>query len=120
MKKIFIIIFVFFILSFSNLYSKNNSDLENKISKNLRCLICQGQSIYDSQSDFAISVKLLINQKINEGYTEEEIYNFFKDKYGEWVLYEPEFNKNTIFLWFIPIVVFILSGILIARKLILK
>ena len=120
MKKIFIITFVFFILSFSNLYSKNNSDLENKISKNLRCLICQGQSIYDSQSDFAISVKLLINQKINEGYTEEEIYNFFKDKYGEWVLYEPEFNKNTIFLWFIPIVVFILSGILIARKLILK
>ncbi len=47
--------------------ANNNNVLVNKISKNLRCLICQGQSVYDSQSDFAISMKLLIKKKIRRG-----------------------------------------------------
>ena len=53
---------------FFNCFSQKNDQLKIKISKNLRCLICQGQSIYDSQSDFAVSMKLLINKKIDEGF----------------------------------------------------
>ena len=58
--------------------AENNDDLKNKISKNIRCLICQGQSVYDSQSDFAISMKLTIERKLNEGLNENEIYDFLK------------------------------------------
>ena len=71
--KIVRFFFIFFIfLNFYNLsYSKDNEILKNKISKNIRCLICQGQSIYDSQSDFAESMKILIEKKLNEGLNED-------------------------------------------------
>ena len=94
-----------------------NINLENKIFKNLRCLICQGQSIYDSQSDFAESMKLVVREKLSVGMTEQEIYIFLKDKYGTWILYDPQFEKNTFFLWIIPLFLFIFGGLLIVKKL---
>ena len=112
----FIIIIIFFIFSLNSNAEDLNGNLVNKISKNIRCLVCQGQSVYDSNSDFAISLKLVINNKIQEGYTEEQIYEFLKNQYGEWVLYDPEFNKNTIFLWLLPIIVFLVGGWIIFKK----
>ena len=122
MKKIIIFSAIFFLslLNFSNSQALENKKLEDKISKNLRCLVCQGQSIYESQSDFAISVKLLINEKIKEGQSEKEIYEFFEMKYGEWILFEPKFNMKTIVLWGFPILLFIFAGLLIIRKLIIN
>ena len=116
-----ILLILIFTLSFQKiLYANNNYLLVNKISKNLRCLICQGQSVYDSQSDFALSMKVLIDNKINEGKTEKEIYDFLKNKYGEWIVYEPEIGLNTILLWVIPLILFIFGGILIVRKVSIK
>ena len=114
-KFILIIILPFFILQ-KNLIANDNSILINKISKNLRCLICQGQSIYDSQSDFAISMKLLIKKKIEEGNSEKKIYQYLKNQYGEWIVYDPELNKKTIFLWLFPLILFVFGGLLIFRK----
>ena len=114
-KFILIIILSFFILQ-KNLIANDNSILVNKISKNLRCLICQGQSIYDSQSDFAISMKLLIKKKIEEGDSEKKIYQYLKNQYGEWIVYDPELNKKTIFLWLFPLILFVFGGLLIFRK----
>ena len=114
-KFILIIILSFFILQ-KNLIANDNSILINKISKNLRCLICQGQSIYDSQSDFAISMKLLIKKKIEEGDSEKKIYQYLKNQYGEWIVYDPELNKKTIFLWLFPLILFVFGGLLIFRK----
>ena len=114
-KFILIIIFYFFI-SPSN--SQTSSDeLMNKISKNLRCLICQGQSVYDSNSEFAISMKFLIKKKLDEGVSENDIYKYLKTQYGDWIVYDPEFNKNTFFLWTIPIFVFVIGGWVIFRKI---
>ena len=113
-KIIIVIIFCFF--SFISSAQDTNDKLINKISKNIRCLACQGQSVYDSQSDFAISVKLIINRKIEEGFSEKEIYEYLKNQYGEWILYEPKFNKTTIFLWLLPILVFVVGGWLIFKK----
>ena len=110
------IIFLYFSL-FSSFSNEKNSQLENKIFKNLRCIICQGQSIYDSQSDFAESVKLVVKEKLDSGMSEEEIYIFFKDQYGEWISYDPEFNTNTYFLWGLPVLIFLLGGAIILRKL---
>ncbi len=114
-KFILIIILSFFILQ-KNLIANDNSILINKISKNLRCLICQGQSVYDSQSDFAISMKLLIKKKIEEGNSEKKIYQYLKNQYGEWIVYDPELNKKTIFLWLFPLILFAFGGLLIFRK----
>ena len=96
------------------------NDLGIKITKNLRCLICQGQSVYDSDSEFANSVKILVSQKLDEGFSEKEIYSFLKKKFGEWILYEPEFNKNTYFLWLLPILMFIFGGAIIFKLFIIK
>ena len=119
MKFIHIFLIVAIILNF-NLLKADEIKTENKIAKNLRCLICQGQSVYDSNSDFAISMKLLIKKKINEGRSENEIYEFLKNRYGEWIVYDPEINKNTILLWLIPLILFVFGGLLIARKVSIK
>ena len=101
-----------------NLLKADEIELQNKITKNLRCLICQGQSVYDSDSEFAISLKLVVKNKIDEGFTEDQIYKFLTKKYGEWILYDPQLNKNTYFLWFLPILIFLLGGAIILKKFI--
>ena len=121
MEKIKLVLYIFsFIFIFLNNLIAENSEQVEKISKNLRCLICQGQSVYDSQSDFALSMKTLIDKKINEGKDEREIYEFLKNKYGDWIVYDPEISKNTILLWVIPLILFIFGGILIMRKVSIK
>ena len=112
-----ILVFLTNFLAFS--FAESNEEID-KISKNLRCLICQGQSIYDSQSDFAISMRILIKNKLEEGKSENEIYDFLKKKYGEWIVYEPEFNKKTFILWTLPVILFIFGGLLIIRKVSIK
>ena len=118
MKLLRIFLFIIIVFNTNQAFSDENSDkLKNKISKNIRCLICQGQSIYDSQSDFAISMKLVIEKKLNQGFSENEIYEFLKNKYGQWIMYDPEFNKKTFILWILPILLFLLGGAIIYRKL---
>jgi len=117
MKYFKYLIIIFFIVSSTSLRSENN-DLSYKITKNLRCLICQGQSVYDSDSEFAISLKLVVNEKLNEGLSEIEIYDFLKDKYGQWILYDPGLNKNTYILWILPLLIFIFGGAIIFLKFI--
>ena len=83
-------------------------------------MICQGQSVFDSDSEFANSVKILVENKINQGQTEDQIYNYLKDKYGDWILYDPRFDENTYFLWLLPILMFILGGAIIFMLFIKK
>ena len=115
--KFFIIIFV---LVCSNASNAQNNDLKNEITKNLRCLICQGQSVYDSDSEFANSLKILVEKKLKEGLSKKQIYDYLKSKYGEWILYDPEFNKNTYFLWLLPILMFLVGGAIILKLVIRK
>tara|TARA_B100000767_G_C19739639_1_gene525556 strand:- start:726 stop:1091 length:366 start_codon:yes stop_codon:yes gene_type:complete len=117
--KILKLIFIFsLIFSFSGLKANDNREMKSKITKNLRCLICQGQSVYDSDSEFANSLKILVDKKLNEGLSEKKIYSFFEDKYGEWILYDPKLNKNTYILWLLPILLFLFGGVIIFKKFI--
>ena len=118
MKRISYIIIIFILISFSsNALEKN---LENKITKNLRCLVCQGQSVYDSDTEFANSLKTLVDKKLADGLSEEEIYEYFKKKYGEWILYDPGLNKNTYILWLLPLLIFLFGGAIIFKLFIIK
>ena len=117
----FIRFFLIIILLFPfNIINAEEYDKTNKITKNLRCLICQGQSVYDSDSEFANSLKIVVNQKLQEGLSEDQIYEYFKTKYGEWILYDPGLNKNTYILWLLPILIFLVGGAIIFKSFIIK
>ena len=120
-NKLFILILIGLFFSINNGYSKEDHlDELKKISKNIRCLICQGQSIDDSNSDFAINIKYVILKKLNEGSSEDEIYDFLKSKYGDWIVYKPEFKLYNLLLWLIPYFIFLIGGILIYQKIFKK
>ena len=109
----FKILLTIIILNLSiNLNSNEIAD-ESKIHKNLRCLVCQGQSIADSNSDFALTLKMVVKDLIDQGKTEEEIYNFLSDKYGEWILYKPKLNPGNFLLWGLPYLTLFIGGIII-------
>jgi cytochrome c-type biogenesis protein CcmH len=113
-----ILIILFLVTSFSELRSSETNDvLKNKILKNIRCLICQGQSVYDSESEFASSIKLIVDRKINDGLKEKQIYQFLREKYGDWIVYDPQLNKNTYILWLLPLLLFLLGGAIMRKKL---
>ncbi len=112
MNKIkFIISIIFFLFVASNILAASIN--KNELFKNIRCLVCQGQSIADSNSDFARTVKLVINDQIKDGKTEKEIYKFLVEKYGEWIVYNPPLNKYNFILWFFPYFILIIGGFLI-------
>ena len=114
-KKIIFIIY----FSFSLLQASENKSELLEIYKNLRCLVCQGQSIADSNSDFAATVKLVVQDLLKEEKTKDEIYDFLISKYGEWIVYQPTFSKSNLLLWTLPYFIFIVGGLilfLIIRK----
>ena len=109
LKKIIIVYF----LLFSTLSSNEVKPQLIEIYKNLRCLICQGQSVADSNSDFASTIKLVVQDQIKDGKTEEEIYDFLISKYGEWIVYQPSLNKNNFLLWFLPYLILVIGGFVV-------
>ena len=114
--KFFIILFL--VSTFSELKPDEANDvLKNKILKNIRCLICQGQSVHDAESEFASSIKLIVDRKINEGLKEKQIYQFLREKYGDWVIFDPQLNKNTYVLWLLPLLLFLFGGAILFKKL---
>ena len=107
--KIKIFLFIFYILFSIDAYSFENKNKLLEIYKNLRCLVCQGQSIADSNSDFAVTIKLVVQDQFNEGKTEEEIYKFLTDRYGDFILLKPPLKIITFPLWFLPFFILIIS-----------
>ena len=98
-----------------NIFASEKQIDSKEIQKNLRCLVCQGQSISDSNSDFAQTIKMVVDDLINEGLTEEEIYSFMSDKYGEWIVFKPQLNIQNSLLWILPYMALILGGFFIIK-----
>ena len=82
------------------------------ISKNIRCLVCQNQSIDDSSAPLAKDLRALIRLKVQENDTDEEIYKFLTDRYGDFILLKPPFKISTFLLWSLPFI-FVIIGIFI-------
>jgi len=79
------------------------------ISKNIRCMICQNQSIDESNAPLARDLRILIRNKIKEGNNNEEIYIFLTDRYGDFILLKPPLKLSTLALWFLPFIFFIVG-----------
>ena len=118
--KILKVILVIFLICPINFVEADVNDMRHKITKNLRCLICQGQSVYDSDSEFANSLKLVVDKKLNDGLSEDQIYDYLKNKYGEWILYDPEMNRSNLLLWTLPLILFVFGSLLIFKKVSIK
>ena len=101
MQQIFKFLFqIFFILSLYVVQVTADEADGTKLSniyKNIRCLICQGQSIEDSNSDFAVNLRMIIKDKIEDGLDEKDVYEFLREKYGDWILFKPSFELKNIF-----------------------
>ena len=121
MKKIFFLFLIFFL---TNSHSVEPDEvLENSsheirarsISKNIRCVVCQNQSIDESSATLARDLRILIRKQITDGYTDREIYDFLTVRYGDFILLNPPFKKNTLILWFAPLI-FLFLGIFTIYK----
>ena len=84
-----------------------------EISKNIRCMVCQNQSIDESDAPLAKDLRILIREKINNGKSNEEIYKFLTDRYGDFILLKPPFKLNTLLLWILPFTFFLIGVIFI-------
>ena len=83
-----------------------------KISKNIRCLVCQNQSIDESNSSLAKDLRVLIRNQITNGKKDAEIYKFLRERYGDFILLKTPITKETFLLWFLPFI-FLIIGIYI-------
>ena len=111
-----IIFFLLIIVKFA--YA--TEDLDEKIKKltlELRCMTCQNQSVYDSDSDFAKDIKTLVNNKFKEGLDEKEIKLFLTERYGEYILFKPYFNIKNVLLWLFPFILLIFSIVFFIKNI---
>ena len=120
LKKIFIIIII---VGLTQFFSNNcftiepdevlqDQKLESRardISKNIRCVVCQNQSIYESNAPLAKDLRILIRNKIKEGKNNEEIYIFLTDRYGDFILLTHPFKLSTLALWILPFIFFVIG-----------
>jgi cytochrome c-type biogenesis protein CcmH len=113
--KNFLFLLIVFLLNQQNSFALFSQDREIKIYKNIRCLACQGQSLNDSNSDFANDLKKVIKEKLNNNETDQEIYTYLTARYGDWILFDPPVKKSTLLLWFFPVFILVI-GIFILYK----
>ena len=124
MKNKSFIIIIFFLIQFSFhdcfavepneiLKDPKQEERARYISKNIRCMVCQNQSIDDSSAPLAKDLRILIREKIKDKKTDDEIYKFLTDRYGDFILLKPSFKSNTLLLWFLPIIFCIIGLVII-------
>ena len=113
--KNFLFLLIVFLFNQQDSFALFSQDREIKIYKNIRCLACQGQSLNDSNSDFANDLKKVIKEKLNNNETDQEIYTYLTARYGDWILFDPPVKKSTLLLWFFPVFILVI-GIFILYK----
>ena len=91
------------------LQNKNQESRARNISQNIRCMVCQNQSIDESNAPLAKDIRILIRKQIKEGKNDNEIYKFLTDRYGDFILLKPPFKLSTLVLWFLPFIFFIVG-----------
>ncbi len=111
---LFIIIHIFLVNSNSvepdEFLQNSKQELRARnISKNVRCVVCQNQSIDESSAPLAKDLRILIRKKIKDGNTDDEIYKFLVNRYGDFILLKPLLKFNTFILWIMPFVLLVIG-----------
>ena len=106
----------FIVLSASSVFIEEKLDdpaqeaRAREISGEIRCLVCQNQSILDSNADLAKDLRQIVRERISLGDTDEEVRGYLVERYGDWVLLDPPFKMTTLFLWLGPALIFMLGA----------
>ena len=98
--------------------TSNDVELENRareVGHALRCVICQNQSIEESDATLAADMRLVVRDRLRAGDTNEEVIAYMRDRYGDYVLLKPPFQSNTYFLWAAPFLLLLIAGVLLFR-----
>jgi cytochrome c-type biogenesis protein CcmH len=82
-----------------------------EISAQLRCMVCQNQSIDDSNADLARDLRLLVRDRIKDGDSDGQVIDYVVSRYGEFVLLKPRFSAKTMVLWAMPVVLLLIGGV---------
>ena len=109
--------FIIYLLLLSFSHANEIDTRVNTISKNIRCLVCEGQSVYESNSDFAKDIKNYVKKEIMNNKSDKEIYDFLISKYGQSIIFNPPFSIKNIMLWLTPAIFFLLGAYIIFRRL---
>ena len=91
---------------------RDNEIRARSISKNIRCMVCQNQSIDESNASLAKDLRVLIRDQIRRGKSDHEIYAFLRKRYGDFILLKPTLTPKTLALWLLPFI-FLIVGLLI-------
>mgnify|MGYP001195088663 CR=1 FL=1 len=103
--------------SYSSFAIENIEEKVKNLTLELRCMTCQNQSVYDSDSEYAKDIKQLVEEKFKEGLSEKKIKEFLTERYGEYILFRPYFNSKNLFLWLFPFLLVIVSLFVFLRNL---
>ena len=105
--------FIMLMFLSGNIFADNkiqsNEDRVTDISLQIRCMVCQSQTIDDSDAPLAKDLKQLVRKMVYEGKSNDEIFDFLRSKYGDYILMKPRFNLSNILLWFGPFFIFIIG-----------
>ena len=113
-----LLIFLFFLIfSYCSYASESIDDKVKRLTLELRCMTCQNQSVYDSDSDYAKDIKKLVEEKFKQGLSEKEIKDFLTERYSEYILFRPYFNSKNLLLWLFPFILVIASMFVFLRNI---
>ena len=117
-NKIFLIlIYLISVFLFATNSMANIDDRLEDITSKLRCMTCQNQTIYSSDAEFSITIKKIIREKLEKNESKKEIVNFLIDRYGEYIIFEPQFNIQNLFLWLFPFIILSLSLVFLTFRI---
>ena len=112
----FIFIFLIFIKLANSLENIESKKKMTALAEELRCMVCQNQSLLESDSELAKDLKSLIQEKFRKGETEKEIKEFLVERYGEFILFSPQLNIRNVLLWFSPLLSLLIISFIAYRK----
>jgi len=114
-----IIVLFLNIISFKLINAKEASIEEKfaEISKILRCMTCQNQTVYESETEFSKQIKKEILDQLNNKRTKAQIIDFMVERYGDYILLKPQFNKRNLILWILPFLLLMISFVIFVYKL---
>jgi cytochrome c-type biogenesis protein CcmH/NrfF len=100
-----------------SLPDKTQEDRANSLFKDIKCLICEGQAVHDSDSEFARSIRTVVRDQIAQGRSDKQVLAYVKEKYGSDILLKPPFAEDTVFIWLAPFFVITIGILVLVRWL---
>jgi cytochrome c-type biogenesis protein CcmH len=116
--KIFLVLFIALLTSsftYEQQLDERREKIATQIFDQIKCVVCQGQSVASSDVEHARSMRKLVRDKILEGKSEAEILDYVAEIYGDQILLKPPVNQNTIVLWLLPFIFILLGGGIILK-----